>query len=328
MNFHWMEVYLSVLDTGSFAAAARREYMTQPAVSMAISSLEQELNRKLIYRHAGQRGGIQPTPEGQVFAEYARKTLAEYERMKDSFIIETEGKPLIIGASPTPVSSVLPGLLSSYRSTRPQCQIQVKAFRGKELRQRLLNGEVDCIVTGIDSMMQDERLQEEVFFRDPMVLICAPALHASGSVTVNQLKKLPLIIRNTDCFTMELLIRQLAELHVGLDDLNVILQVYGNMDVIHQVAAGYGAGFVVRSSLDMLDSLESFQILSVRGLKLFRDLRLVYPAGKEMLPMLQSFIRYAKSIDWREGKYTFNTLPDVMESEVRIKRDRGRQKDR
>lgn len=249
--------------------------------------------------------------------------------MKDSFIMETaDVKQLIIGASPTPVSSVLPGLLSSYRSTRPQCQIQIKAFRGKELRQRLLDGEVDCIVTGIDSMTQDERLREEIFFRDPMVLICAPTLRASGSVTVNQLKKIPLIIRNTDCFTMELLIRQLAELHVSLDELNVVLQVYGNMDVIHQVSAGYGAGFVVRSSLDMLDSSEIFQILSVRGLKLFRNLRLVFSAKRETLPVLQSFIRYAKSIEWREGKYTFNTLPDVMESEVKIKRDRGWQKDR
>ncbi len=309
MNFHWMEVYLSVLDTGSFAAAARREYMTQPAVSMAISSLEKEMNQTLLYRHAGQRGRIQPTPEGRVFAEFARKTLAEYGRMKDSFAIGPDEKPLIIGSSPTPASSILPGLMSSYRASRPQCQVQVKAFRGKELRNGLRNGEYDCVVTGIESMTQSDDLREEVFFQDPMVLICSSTFRDASPITLKQLRKLPLIIRHLDCFTMELLVRELAKNKVRLEDMNVVLEVYGNLDVLNQVSMGYGVGFVVRSSLDGRRDFDKFNIIPVRGLKLAREIRIVYQAEKENLQTLRSFVQFARGTEWREGKFSFNTIP-------------------
>lgn len=311
MNFRWMEVYLSVLDTGSFAGAARQQYMTQPAVSMAISTLEKEMNQALLYRKAGQRNFIQPTPEGKIFAEFARKTLDEYWRLKDSFVIGPDERPLIVGASPTPVSSVMPALISSFRAKRPQCQVQVKVFRGKELRRRLLSGEIDCAITGIGSLASSEDFREEVFFTDPMVLISASSFHDSRPITINQLKKLPLIIRNMDCNTTELIIQQLAKLNVRLEEMNVVLQVYGNSDVINQVAQGYGVGFVVRSSLDGRDDFEKFNMIPVKRLKLAREVRVVYSNREERQPALKSFIQYAKSGDWRADKYSFNTIPGM-----------------
>ena len=308
MNFRWMEIYLSVIDTGSSAAAARKQYMTQPAVSIAVSSLEKEVKQTLLYRKAGQRTCIQPTPEGKIFAEYARRTLDEYWKVRDFLSIRADEKPLIIGTSPTPASSIVPILVSSFRNGRPKCSIQVRAFRGKELIQELKKGTVDCAITGISSFVLDEKYVVEPFFNDPMVLISSKTFHDGNPITVNQLKKLPLIIRGMDCNTTELIIQQLKKLDLTLEDLNVTLQVIGNSDVIQQVREGYGVGFVVRSSLENGSDSDKINIIPVKRLEINREIRLVYPRASEDFQTLQSFVQYARGGNWRTQKFSFNTI--------------------
>ena len=126
MNFHAMEVFLSVIDTGSLAAAAHQTFMTQPAVSMTISSLEKELEKRLLIRGSGKRSGVIPTAEGKRFEVFARKTLNDYWIMRDSFDLEQEERTLVIGASPTPASSLVPMVVSEFKATRPNSRIQVR----------------------------------------------------------------------------------------------------------------------------------------------------------------------------------------------------------
>lgn len=310
MNFRWMEIYLSVIDTGSFAAAARQQYMTQPAVSIAVASLEKEVHQTLLCRKAGQRTGIQPTPEGQVFADFARKTLEEYWRVRDFLAIRPEEKSFVIGTSPTPAASLVPVLVSSFREGRDECSIQVKVFRGKELFKQLEEGTIDCAITGIPNQNWDERYVSLPFFNDPMVLIGSSKIYNSAPITLNQLKKLPLIIRGEDCNTTELITRELGKLKVNFSDMNVVLQVFGNADVIQQVRDGYGVGFVVRSSLDSQRDPGKFTIIPVKRLILNREVQLIFSVEKEHVQTLQSFVQYARSGGWRKGKFGFNTIPD------------------
>lgn len=73
--------FLTVVDEGSFTAAARHLGLTQPAISAQIASLEASLGFPLF-----QRGrSLLLTPEGESFLPYARRIQAAYDLANDTF---------------------------------------------------------------------------------------------------------------------------------------------------------------------------------------------------------------------------------------------------
>lgn len=73
-RLHAMAVYVRVVESGSFSAAARDLRMGQPAVSKLIAALEERLQVRLVIRSTRR---LYPSEAGQVFYERARRTLAE-----------------------------------------------------------------------------------------------------------------------------------------------------------------------------------------------------------------------------------------------------------
>jgi len=73
-RLHAMAVFVRVVETGSFSAAARDLRIGQPAVSKLIAALEERLQVRLLVRSTRQ---LHPSEAGQAFYERARRTLAE-----------------------------------------------------------------------------------------------------------------------------------------------------------------------------------------------------------------------------------------------------------
>jgi len=71
-----LSLFLDVLETGSFSAAARRHPLTPSAVARRIDSLESSVGSRLFQRstHA-----VLPTPAGLAFAERARRIVTELQ---------------------------------------------------------------------------------------------------------------------------------------------------------------------------------------------------------------------------------------------------------
>lgn len=69
-----MEVFVRVVETGSFSAAARDLQIGQPNVSKLVAALEEHLQVRLLVRSTRQ---LHPTEAGQAFYERARRTVAE-----------------------------------------------------------------------------------------------------------------------------------------------------------------------------------------------------------------------------------------------------------
>jgi DNA-binding transcriptional LysR family regulator len=72
--------FLAVAETGSFSAAARRLRVTQPAISLAVTSLEHGLGVRLYVRRSKP---VSLTPEGEIVAEAARHMAAIVENMQE-----------------------------------------------------------------------------------------------------------------------------------------------------------------------------------------------------------------------------------------------------
>jgi DNA-binding transcriptional LysR family regulator len=74
MEFKQLEMFLAVAEERSISRAATKVFRTQPAVSMALARLEEELGSFLFHRTRERR--FQLTRVGEVLHEYAKRMLA------------------------------------------------------------------------------------------------------------------------------------------------------------------------------------------------------------------------------------------------------------
>ena len=87
MNITHMKYALEISRQGSLNKAAEALFIAQPNLSRAIKELEGELGVSLFVRSGK---GMEPTPEGAIFLEYAEKILKKMDEVADLFKAESQ----------------------------------------------------------------------------------------------------------------------------------------------------------------------------------------------------------------------------------------------
>ncbi|MEQ9631929.1 MAG: LysR substrate-binding domain-containing protein [Roseovarius sp.] len=117
-----MTTFREVMRSGSISKAAEAVGRTQPAVSIMISALEQELGFPLFLR---ENGKLSPTPEARYFLEETEAILARLDRTKETLgrIGSLEKGKLRIACFPAASGSFLPSVLTSFVKNRPEVEL-------------------------------------------------------------------------------------------------------------------------------------------------------------------------------------------------------------
>ena len=113
-----LRAFAAVARERSFSQAAERLYVSQPAISKHVRSLEVELGKQLVIRD---RRGLQLTPAGELLAEYvlrAEALLANARRALGSDAEDASGT-LALAASGIPGTYLLPELLGRFTREHP-----------------------------------------------------------------------------------------------------------------------------------------------------------------------------------------------------------------
>ena len=153
INLDYYKIFRSVVQQGSFSAAAKELFITQPAVSQAVSHLENQLQTKLFTRT---KKGAFPTEEGRILFEHISAALQmisageeKLERMNNlqSGISGTVSRSLSRhqdqGDKPHEPSSHFPFKIRSRRSG-----FRKPAFSGQQCRNRRRTGSAGYLYRG------------------------------------------------------------------------------------------------------------------------------------------------------------------------------------
>lgn len=143
----------------SFSVTAKKLEISQPALSLQVSKLEEELGMVLFKRSPSV---ITPTLEGELFIEKARELLQMAEHLRD-LPFELENKPegiLRIGIIPTLAPYWAPMFMSDFTLTYPHIQIIIKELKTEEIISELRNGNLDAgfVSTPIEAKGMNFRL--------------------------------------------------------------------------------------------------------------------------------------------------------------------------
>ncbi len=147
LNIHRLQIFRTIMETGSISAAAKRLRMAQPTVSRHLAVLEDELGFTLFTREPGR---IDPTWEAnRLYAESAG--LAErlsYVEQSIATILAGEAEPLRIMAAPSMCFDLLPRTLARWRNEVPMTEATLDSGRAVEQIRAIRAGEIDIGVAG------------------------------------------------------------------------------------------------------------------------------------------------------------------------------------
>jgi DNA-binding transcriptional LysR family regulator len=288
MDINQLEVLVTVAREKSFSRAAEALERTQPAVSQAISRLEQDLGEKLFDR-SSKDGTL--TPAGEVLVDYARQML-NLRRSAESAIRELadlhRGK-VSISANEHTVFYLLP-LIAEFRKRYPLVRIEVKRGVASRIPNEITSREVEL---GILSFKPGDTAVKSVAVKtDELVLICAPGhpLSKKKSVSVTDLGEESFIAHNAKSPYRERVIETFA---ANKTKLRMSIELPSLEAIKRLVETGTGIALVPRLTARAEIEEGRLVALTVNEMRFERRLHIVYRRNSILSHAAKAFLELA-----------------------------------
>lgn len=286
-------VFMEVAANLSFSKAAQTLFITQPAISKHIKALEDQYKVPLFERKGN---SILLTDAGKKLNNYLLQAI-EIER-KAEYDLSIASKQslatghLRLGASTTIALYILPPILSGFQHQYTNVDILLVNRNSEYVLNALLNHEVDVGIIEVDNKLTT--VSYKPFMSDEVIPVCSAKSPLAGrSLTLKQLVKTPLALRERGSGTLDALLRSLAAMHIKPADLSVKIRLGGTEALKNFLLADQCLGFLPRPSI--LRELKEGDLVEVpiEGLKITRDFFFIRRKGTEDYGLTSNFIDYA-----------------------------------
>lgn len=206
MDLKPLNIFLTVAELASFTRAAEKLRMAQPAISIAIRKLEEDLGIPLFNR---KDRSVSLTAEGAVFRQHAKGIVAQFhaarramEEMKELARGEVSvGIPTMLG------SYFFPSLIVKFIRRHPQLQFSVKEHGTRTIQKMLAEGELDLGIVVTENI--PETLEVHPFLQQEMVVCVSPdhPFARLPRVTFDEFAREPLVLFKEGYFQREVIDR-------------------------------------------------------------------------------------------------------------------------
>jgi LysR family transcriptional repressor of citA len=168
MDIKWLKTFILAAKYENLRRASEDLFLTQPAVSKHIKSLENHLNTKLFDR-VGK--SISLTPAGYKFLSYAAEIIDNYDKGMEEFEGWKQGYnlKLTIAVAPQIASSILPDILRGFIDEYPDIEVIINIVNSFNIGEQIRIGKADIGISRMEPIQKD--LSYEVIHRDPVILV-------------------------------------------------------------------------------------------------------------------------------------------------------------
>lgn len=286
MELTQLEFFITVVEQGSFSKAAQRVYRTQPAVSIAIRRLEEEIGVPLFDRS-------QKTPTlteaGHIVYDYAQRILALRDQAQNvvSELRNLQRGLVRIGANESTSLYLLPQLILEYRERFPNVIVEIFRHVSEVLPREVLNRNVDFALLAFEP--EDNELASFPILQDELILIMSPdhPLAKHESVKITDLGNESFVAHNVKTASRRKVIDTFAQFHTPL---NITLELATVETIKRFVQLKIGLAFVPR--MCVAEELERGTLASVHveGLTYFRTLWVAHRRNMSFSPAAEAFL--------------------------------------
>lgn len=258
--------------------------MTQPAVSLAISELENyygvrlfdRISRRLYLSEAGRR-----------FREYSRSISLTFDDMEKT-VREWEKNGVIrVGASISIGSMLLPEYAAQFRKTHPDATVRVKVDRSDRLEHATLQNEIDFAL--MEGIVHDENLTAEDFMEDSLAVIASSEQFENGTVIApEEFLRMDFLLREHGSGTREVFDSTLSALEYPLPD--PVWESLSTAALMNAACAGLGVAIIPKRMADEKIAGGRVAQIYVDGIEFKRKYKIVYHKNKHLTAAALDFL--------------------------------------
>jgi DNA-binding transcriptional LysR family regulator len=275
-----LDLLVSVAERGSINEAAALHFITQPAASMRLGTLEKVLGLQLLDRTPT---GSRLTPAGAATVEWARSILDDMRAL----IVGTAalrgegGQRLRLAASLTVAEYLVPGWLQSLAASQPGVAVALQMGNSTTVIDLVNRNEAE--LGFIEGPRLPRGLRHKDLGDDGLVIVVAPShpWARRRSVPTHDVANAPLLLREEGSGTRDVLSDALAA-----HDLAVRPLVELASTTAIKAAACAGNGVAVLSRLAVDDELRAGRLVTVAcpELELSRRIRAIWASARPLSP--------------------------------------------
>lgn len=171
MDTQFLRTFVTVVDRGSMAAAARELNITPAAVAQQLRTLERELGATLVAR-VGRT--VSMTEEGSRILQRARDLLRDVADLRSVANDNAISGELRVGACPTALAGMLPDILARMVENFPQINVFIQPGYSADLYRAVESGELDAALVLQAPYSLPKTCQFQLLREEPLVVL-APA---------------------------------------------------------------------------------------------------------------------------------------------------------
>lgn len=306
------QVFEAAARLGGYTRAAETLHLSQPAVSMQIRQLEEQVGMPLFDQISKK---IHLTDAGRALYQHAQNILAQ---VHEAQLELEEMRGVRRGQLNITVASTAnyfaPQLLAAFCQRYPEIKISLDVSNREHILALLNEAEKDLAIMGRPPDAAD--LIAHPFMHNPLVVIAAPnhPLAGARNIPLERLAQESFISREAGSGT-----RIAAErfFDAAGTRLTTAMEMSSNEAIKQAVQAGLGLGIVSVHTLEMEFKLGRLTVLNVQGFPILREWYVVHREGKRFSAAAQAFKEFVLT----EGEKLI-TIPQPAEA-AQVKRKRG-----
>jgi DNA-binding transcriptional LysR family regulator len=144
MELRQLRYFVAVAETGNISRAAKKIFLTQPALSRQIKALEDEIGQCLLERRAH---SIHLTSVGEALVREARELLQQADRMLERVRTAGQGVRLRVGYAPSLASGILSAAVANFTQVHPGARVELFDLSTAEMLAGLESKTLDIVLT-------------------------------------------------------------------------------------------------------------------------------------------------------------------------------------
>lgn len=290
-----LAVFVSIYQTGSTSRASEELHLSQSAVSSALTELESRLQMPLferVGRRLNQHSNAHPIYiQAQAVLGQAL-TLEHYHKH--------QAGQIHIGASTTIGNYVLPPLLAKIYSDQPKANVDLYIANTQEVVSEVEQLNIDiALVEGMPRPADSKAIEQRAWRTDTLMVFAKrdskwleglaeyDIVDGCYRLNVNQLAKLPLLVRETGSGTRQIIDEQLLQY---MPDADVVIAIQQSEAIKHMVSSDIGLGCLSQHVIQAELASGNLVQVKVAGIDLARTWWLVWHKARHQSPIWQTFI--------------------------------------
>jgi len=276
-----------IAEEHSFSRAAKRLFLTQPAVSIQIKRLEHQVKMPLFDRSGRQVALTHAGEELLLHSRLIQQQIDEADRMLADLRGLKRGCVTLTMAATA--NYFAPQLIAGFHTVYPDARITLEVANRAGLIAALDENHSDMVIMGRPPASMD--VEKEPFCNNPLVVIASPhhPLAQQRAISLHRLAKEPFIMREEGSGT-RIAIQSFLDDHSLMP--NIVMEMNRTEAIKQAVMAELGVGIVSLHTLDMELQLRRLVVLHIVDFPILRHWYLVHRSGKRLSAMPQAFKQF------------------------------------